>query len=47
MKFNTSLHSSVLRALDLKTVGCGSIPGLVNLTIINCLLDETLNRGPV
>ena len=25
----------------------GSIPRLVNLTIINCLSDETLNRGPV
>ena len=25
----------------------GSIPGLVNLTFINCLSDETLNRGPV
>ena len=24
----------------------GSIPGLVNLTITNCLLDVTLNRGP-
>ena len=25
----------------------GSISGLVNLTVINCLLEETLNRGPV
>ena len=25
----------------------GSIPEQVNLTIINCLSDETLNRGPV
>ena len=25
----------------------GLIPVLVNLTIINCLSDETLNRGPV
>ena len=25
----------------------GSIPGLVNLTINNCLSDETLNRGSV
>ena len=25
----------------------GSIPGLVNLTIINCVSDETLNRGSV
>ena len=24
-----------------------SIPGLANLSIPNCLLDETLNRGPV
>ena len=25
----------------------GSIPGPANLTIISCLSDETLNRGPV
>ena len=25
----------------------GSIPGLVNLTVINCLSDETFNRGSV
>ena len=44
---DTSPHSSVVRALDLKTPACGLIPGLVSLTIINCLSLETLNRGPV
>ena len=39
--------AQLVTALDLKTRGCGSIPWLVNLTIINCLSDETLNRGPV
>ena len=48
----TSPHNSVGRALELKSRGCGfdsragSIPGLVNLTVINCLSDKTLNRGP-
>ena len=42
----TGPHSSVVRALDLKLKVVGSIHGLVNLTIINCLSDETLNRGP-
>ena len=35
--------AQLVRALEV----VGSIPGLVNLTTINCLSDETLNRGPV
>ena len=42
-----SPHSPVGIALDLKLEVVDSIPGLVNLTIINCLSNETLNRGPV
>ena len=39
--------AQLVRALDLKIKVVGSISGLVNLTIINCLSDKTLNRGPV
>ena len=42
----TSPRSSSDRALDLKLEVVRSIPGLANLIITNCLLDETLNRGP-
>ena len=42
----TSHHNSVGRVLDLKTRSCG-FDSLVNVLIINCLSDETLNRGPV
>ena len=35
--------AQLVRALDLKTRGCG----FDNLKIIDCLSDETLNRDPV
>ena len=43
----TSPNTSVVRSSTWKLEVVGSIPGLVKLTIINCLSDETLNRGPV
>ena len=37
----------LVRVLDLKTRDCGFDSRAGHLTIINWLLDETLNRGPV
>ena len=39
--------AQLVRARDLKHEVVGLIPGLVNLTIINCLSDETLNLDPM
>ena len=43
----TSLHSLVVRALDLKTQGCGFDSRAGQPNNHNCLSDETLNRSPL
>ena len=46
-KVKTRQHTSVGRALDLKTPGCGFDSQTGQLTVTNGLSDETLNRASV